>query len=387
MPRNITVGIDIGTFATRVIVAERIKNEKESKIIGAGSADTRGLRHGYVTNIEHAAESIKKAITEAEKAANIKINRAKISISGISLSSHISSGEVVISKADGEIKSHDIAKALDSSRDNLNILNREIISSTPILYKLDGKEILGRPEGMKGIKLEVKTLFVTALTQHIENLMAAVGDAGVEVVDIVPSPFAAANIALNERQKTAGCALVNIGAETVSIAVFENDLPLSLQVFPIGSLDITKDIALGFKIGLEEAENMKVSSLPPDTSKKKFENIVEARLSDIFELVESHLKKIKRSELLPAGIILTGGGSRIASIEDLSKALLKLPSKIANVDQSGIPTKVKDASWFVALGLALVGDAEEFDDGTVTLGSMFKNIKKAGAGIIKQLLP
>lgn len=388
MARAITVGIDVGTYATRVVVAEQMKNEPVPKILGTGIAESRGLRHGYIINLDHASTSIKKAIADAEKNSGIKIRRARISIGGISLSSHISHGDVVISKADGEIKRYDIAKVQDVSEENLSIPNRTIISSTPISYKLDGKEITGRPEGMRGIKLEVRTLFVSALTQHVEDLIATVTDAGIEVVDIIPSPFAAANIALSERQKTAGCALVNIGAETVSIASFENDLPLSLQIFPIGGLDITKDIALGFKIGLEEAESMKVGALPPQTSRKKFDEIVEARLSDIFELIESHLKKIKRAELLPAGIVLTGGGSRIASIEDLSKALLKLPSKIAGLEgQSSMPTKVRDGSWFVALGLALSGKSESMEDENMSVSSVWRDLKRASSGIIKQLLP
>ena len=176
---------------------------------------------------------------------------------------------------------------------------------------------------------------------------------------------------LNKTQKIAGCVLANIGSETVSVVVFENGQPISLEVFPIGGTDITNDIALGLKIPIEEAENLKINDGEAhDYPRKKLEEIILARLSDIFELIESHLKKIGRSGLLPAGIILTGGTSGVSTIEDLAKATLKLPSKLGslNFNTSLKNCQIKDSSWSVAYGLCIWGlsSGEEISFGAGT---------------------
>jgi cell division protein FtsA len=388
MIRNISVGIDIGTAMTRVVVAESFKDDKIPKIIGTGSCVTKGIRHGYVFKFDDVVDSIKTAIAQAENVSNTKIKRAFVSIGGITLSSEVSTGSAIISKADNEVTILDISKAQKESEANLTLGNKKIIHSFPISYKLDEKEVLGRPEGLHGIKLEVKTLFVTSLNQHIEDIVLALTEAGVEPIDIVASPIAASFVALNERQKIVGCALVNIGAETVSIVVFENGAPLSLHVFSIGSSDITNDIALGLKIPLEEAESLKINSDYGNFSKKKLDEIIEARLTDIFELIENHLKKIKRNGLLPAGIIFTGGGSAIPMLENLSKETLNLPSKIGNGEIFGnTKTKVRDSSWFVAFGLCMSGKSSLINNKNDNLPAFMKDISSGLKSMFKQLLP
>ena len=217
---------------------------------------------------------------------------------------------------------------------------------------------------MKGIKFEAKVLFVTCLEHHLHDLIETVEKTGVQVVNIMASPLAGSLAILNKTQKIAGCVLANIGSETVSLVVFENNLPISLEVFPIGGTDITNDIALGLKIPLEEAENIKLNSITNvDYSKKKLEEIVLARLSDIFDLIESHLKKIGRSGLLPAGIILTGGTSGVSTIEDLAKASLRLPSRIGSMNYSTTMKncQIRDSSWSVAYGLGIWGLSDSDD--------------------------
>jgi cell division protein FtsA len=237
-------------------------------------------------------------------------------------------------------------------------LNRKVLHSIPLSYKLDGKPVLGRPLGLKGNKLDVKMLFVTCLEHHLNDLVATVEESGIEVLDVMAAPLAASLVTVSKTQKIAGCVLANIGSETVSIVVYENSLPISLEIFPIGGTDITNDIALGLKIPLEDAETVKLrQSIDSSVPRKKLEEIVTARLSDIFDLIEAHLKKIGKAGLLPAGIILTGGGSGLETIEDLAKAALKLPSRIATMRVYGGDkiTEVKDASWSVAYGLCLWG--------------------------------
>lgn len=359
MAKHITVGIDCGTYATRVVVTEENRETGELHVLAAITAPSRGLRHGYITNSDHAVESVRRAVKEAEKAAGVPIKRAVVAIGGISLGSEIGHGTAIISKADNEVTAFDIEKAVKESSDSLSLLNKRVIYMTPIAYRLDGKEVFGRPEGMKGIKLEIKSLFVTCLSQHIEDLEAVLLEVGIEVLDIIPSPIAASAVALTDRQKTVGCALVNIGAETVSIAVFENNMLIGMHVFSIGSTDITNDIALGLKIPLDEAEHMKIGGGVNPSSKRQLENIIEARLSDIFELIENYLKKMKRSGLLPAGIIITGGGAGMSAVEEMSRSLLKLPTSIGSGEMTTVlKTKMRDSTWFVAYGLCTLSKQE-----------------------------
>ncbi len=388
MIRNITVGIDVGTHTTRVVVCEFVKGENTPRVIGMGTAPSAGLRHGYVVNAEEVSKSVRKAVMEAEKLSGVRVRRALVSIGGITLSSEVGIGTAVVTKANKEVTELDVNRSIAESEESIKNPNRKIIHTIPTLFKLDGKDVLGHAEGLNGSKLEVKTLFVSCLEQHLEELVGAITNAGIEVVDVIASPMAASLVTLSEKQKNVGVMLVNIGAETVSIAVFENSNLISLQVLPIGGTDITNDIALGLKIPLEEAEGVKIGSVIADYPKKKLDEIIEARLSDIFELIENHLKKIKRNELLPAGIIITGGGGNFSTIEELSKSMLKLPSKIGNADIFGPKNKVKDSVWFVALGLALGGreNARNGADSDSLLGTL-RNMKKGLRNIAKQLLP
>jgi cell division protein FtsA len=304
------------------------------------------------------------AVRMAEKNSGVKIHKAYVSIGGIGLSGITGSASTIVGRADLQVTELDVEKVTEISEKNIPgslIQNQKILHSIPISYKIDGKAVLSKtPLDMKGTKLEVKMLFITCLEPHLNDLLEAVEEAGVEVVDVIASPIAASFVTLSKQQKMAGCVLTNIGSETISIVVFENNLPISLEVFPIGSTDITNDIALGLKIPLEEAENIKIGGIVSSSySKKKLEEIIGARLSDMFELIENHLKKIGRNGLLPAGIFITGGGSGIGTIEDFAKVALKLPSRIATLTLADQKNRMKDATWAVAYGLCMLGLSKE----------------------------
>lgn len=387
MIRNISIGIDVGSQWTRIVVGEFLKGEKHPKIIGIGEAQTLGLRHGYVVNSGLAVSSVKQAIAMAEKTSEIKIRRAFVSMGGVTLRGDIGNGESIVSKADGEVTHLDIARALEDAENNLNLTNKKVIQGFPVTFKLDGKEILGRPEGMRGTKLEVKAIFITCSSQHLEDLLEVITEAGVKPIDVIPSPMAGSFVALSAKQKVAGGALVNIGAETVSLAIFENGLLLGLHTFSIGGSDVTNDIALGLKISLEEAEGLKLGTIVEDLSKKKLEEIIEARLSDIFELIENYLKKIKRNELLPAGIAFIGGGANTNKLEEFSKSILRLPSRVGSTEIFGnIKTKLRDPAWFVALGLVM-SERDEENYGESSFMNIFKELKATIHSNIKQLMP
>ncbi|MDO8430380.1 MAG: cell division protein FtsA [Candidatus Taylorbacteria bacterium] len=382
MSRSIITGIDIGTHNIKVVIAD---GDVKNKILGIGLAESRGLRHGYIINTTDAVASIKEAVSQAEKKANVKVRRAFISIGGIGLGSITSSSSVIITRADSEITALDIKKVQEQCEKDIPTsasLNKKIIHSIPIQYKVDGKVVLGKPEGMRGSKFEIKTLYITCFEQHLNDIIEAVEEAGISVQDVMASPIAASLVTLNKSQKIAGCVLTNIGAETVSIAVFENNIPVSLEVFPIGSTDITNDIALGLKVPLEEAEQIKIGAITGASyPRKKLEEIISARLYDIFELIEAHLKKIGRNGLLPAGIILIGGGSSLNGIEEMAKNTLRLPSRI------GIVAGFKDSAWAVAYGLCILGMHADPDLPIDTSSRIFENSKKTMIAWLKQFLP
>lgn len=377
---TITVGIDLGTATTRCVVFSWAPGASNPETLSTVSIPTKGVRHGYIVNMNEAANCIRRAADQAEKESGVQIKKAVFSIGGTSLSAESGSGSAIISKSDGEVTAFDIKTAMQNAEVTLELKNRRIIHSSQTSWRLDGKEYPNSPSGMHGVKLEVKTLFVTCLSQHLDDLLSAAGEAGIEVADVIPSPVAASSLALTDRQKTVGVMLVNIGAETVSIAVFENNALIGLTVFPIGSTDITNDIALGFRISLEEAENIKTGVVTTITyPKRKVDDIIEARLSDIFELVDGYLKKIKRSGLLPAGVVITGGGSGHALVENLAKDMLRLPSRASHDDiLSQMKGPIRDSSWFVTFGLGFMGKETASEGRSRGSGS--------GSGIFKEFL-
>lgn len=368
-------------------MGEFLKGEKNPKILGIGESLTEGMRHGYVVTPSLVTASIQKAVDQAEKTSGIRIRRAYIAIGGVTLRGNLSAGIAIVSKADGEVTILDVNKALEECEESINSGNKKVILVSPVSFRLDGKEVLGRPEGMHGNKLEVRAMVVTISNQHIDELVGAIADAGITPIDFIVSPIAASIISLSEKQKIVGSALVNIGSETVTLSVFENNTLIALHTFSIGSSDITNDIALGLKTTLEEAEALKLGATNHEYSKKKLEEIIEARFSDIFELIENLLKKIKRSELLPAGVVFVGGGANMPGIETLSKTSLKLPSKVAMPEMLGnTKTKFRDPAWYTVLGLLMHdSDTESYRDSSSF--NLFKSIKSAIKSGIKQLKP
>lgn len=389
MSQSYVTGIDVGTYHVKVVIV-REPNTGEGKslpqIIGTGYAESRGLRNGYIINESDVTRSVRNAVAQAEKASGVRVKQAYISMGGIGLDEIHARGEAITSRADSVITQVDIDKAMQQSEEMVQdkIPNRRIIHAIPLSFTVDGEKVHGRPHDLRGTKLEVESLFITAFEQHLNDLVAAIESIGIKVSDVMASPLAGSLVMLSKAQKRAGCVLANIGAETVSIVVFENNTPISLKVFPLGSNDITNDIALGFKIPLDEAEKIKRGGMQSAAySKRRLDEIIAARLTDIFELIDAHLKKIKRDGLLPAGIILTGGGSSIATIQEFARTSLRLPSKIATLDP-GQNGKVRDASWAVSYGLCIWGMTGTEEESGISLA---KHTGNALLNWFKQFLP
>ena len=384
MAKNLTSYIDIGTQTTRIALFDRgNKKSGEITLASLGYTNSHGVRHGYIVNQNEATTSIKKALGNATKLlTGISTDSAVVAIGGKGLEGIITTGTTVISKSDQEVTQFDIDKAITEAENNLSLQNKKVIYQSPILYKIDGKEVLGRPESFRGIKLEVKMFFITCFVQHVNDAVEATSNAGLEVINVVPSPIASGNIALTETQKIAGVILVDIGADTTSCIVYENNTPVCLFVLPYGGNHITNDLALGLRIPLEQAETIKVGG-EHTFSKRKFEDIVEARLSEMFELIDKQLKKIGRSGMLPAGVVLIGNGSLHPLTKIIAEKVLCIPAKTGLLEtQTEQKIKIKDFGWLPVIGLPFSSTVAQKSAKT-----FFSDIKKMFRNMVTQLTP
>jgi cell division protein FtsA len=390
MSRPLYAGIDVGSQYVKVVIAGPPESpELPMTIIGTGSAPTHGMRQGYVMNVADVSRCVAEAVTRAAQAAKVTITHARISIGGVSLEELKSTGEVTLTTSAGVVTERDVERVLKESekRAAAKLVNRTIVHTIPLSYRLDGLLIQGRPQGLRGTKLGVETLIVSVLTQHHDDLIEAVEGAGVEVNGIMASPLAASFITLTKAQKTAGVVLANIGAETLSMIIFDNDLPLSTKVFPIGSTNITNAIALSFQLPLLEAEQMKRGAVTgSDISPKKLAKVVEDQLKEMYEHVNGQLKLVARQRLLPAGIVLTGGGASIPDAAQVARITLKLPAQV------GLPPAIPragalDDTWSVAYGLCRWGFAEDSAIPLYTFGEIMRRTLESIRSGFRALLP
>jgi cell division protein FtsA len=263
--------------------------------------------------------------------------------------------------------------------------NKAIVHTIPMKYRIDGNDVPGTIIGVRGNKLEVKTLFITYPLQCMNTLKKAIEDAKIRITDIVAGPVAESIPLLTKKQKIAGVALVNIGAGVTSILVYENNIPLLVSTISVGGDDITKDIALGMKITLEEAETMKRGKSMLTYSKKRLEEIIVARLEDICSKITKEFSRIQRQELLPAGVIVCGSSSLVPHLEQVFRNELKLPIKLATNELSKLTSDtLRESDWARCYGLTFLAPTDsENDIIKEVLTSFFTRVKK----LIIQFLP
>lgn len=388
--RKFYTGIDIGTFHVKVVIAQpKESSEAPLSIIGTGTASSRGMRHGYIIDQAEAAKSIREALGRASAAAKVNVKSARLAIGGVGLEEIRSSGDVTLTASGGVVSEKDVDKALRESEKRVSgkLTNRHILHTIPLEYRVDGEKVFGKPHGLQGTKLSIDTLIVSVIAQHRDDLVEAVEAAGVEVEDVMASPLAASLVTLTKAQKMAGVVLANIGSETLSVVIFDNDNPVSLKVFPIGGTDITNALALQFQMPLPEAEAAKRGGVTgSDIPQRKIDTIVSARLKDMFALVNAHLKAIGRSRLLPAGIVITGGGSGLLSAADIARNVLKLPAQSAQIGQLPRSSSI-DATWAVAYGLCRWAYGEDVSHTGHSLAGVFSDGWDRIKHGIRSLLP
>jgi len=409
---QIVTGIDIGS--TKVVITVGTLKEGMIDIIGVSKKPNSGVRKGIITDIEETVSAITAALDEAERMAGVPVNSAYASISGTHINCVQSKGIIAVSRADGEISEVDIERVIEAARAVAMPPNQEILHIIPQFFNIDGQtEQVKDPLGMSGVRLEVSVEVIGGSASAIRNLTKCVNQAGLEINNLIFTPLATSQILLSKKQKEVGVILLDIGSSTTEMAVFEEGNLIHAKVFPIGSSYITNDIAIGLRTTIEAAEKIKIkyanaeagkiketeeiklSSFDPTSenkiSKKYIAEIVEARLIEIFCMVKDELKNIKRDGLLPAGVILSGGGSKLHGIVEFSKEYLRLPTQIGCplIEVSGMVDKLDDPVYTASVGLMLKGledNSEGKKEGIQFHPSVDKIVDKA-KDIFKHFMP
>ncbi len=403
MANPIITGIDVGTGTIKLLVARKNNENSDFEILAKIQRPASGIRKGVVANPEEVAEIISSCLEEAESQINQKIDGVYSNINGSHIFSNISRGLVSVSRADQKISSEDVERVIQAAKAFPLSKNKEILEVFPREFIIDGERGIKNPLEMRGVRFETEALIVGGFSPYIKNATQAILDAGIQINDLVLSHLASAKSVLNVREKEIGVALLDIGSATASLAVFEEGVLIHAVVFPVGSNDITKDIAIGLRTDIDTAEKIKLefgSCLAGKSDNKKekikalgsgeevvfsrafLRKIIEARVCEIFDLVKEELEKISKNELLPAGVVLTGGGGKIARIADLAKKTIKLPCRIGEPENFNPP--IEDSSFAVACGLVAFGNELEEQNSSDGFGSkMFDKIRR----VFKNFIP
>lgn len=380
---HIIVGLDIGTSTIKILVAQ--KKGKELEVLRYSQIPSFGLRKGAVVNVEETSKNISLLISDVEKNLGRKINSVFVNLSGSRLYVAPSDGIISVSRANQVISQEDIDRVLQATRAINLPKNDEVLDVFPKEFIIDDQKGIKQPLGLTGVRLEAKVLLLCYFQSDFINLTQAVLNSKLQIDDIITSPLAAANAVLTPQQKELGVALIDIGAATTSLAVFEEGDLIHFAVFPIGSVNITNDIAIGLRTEVSVAESIKKQhgtciftktekivkkiEIPDKSSdisftKKNLVDIIEPRVSEIFDLIQKELKKIGRQELLPGGIVLSGGGAKLSKIKELAKQQLKLPCSIGS--PKAIVGIEDDPSLATIVGLVLAGsDIDGSDKGGI----------------------
>jgi cell division protein FtsA len=368
------VGLDIGTSMVRCVVGSFDPNGSNMpQIIGHGQFTNQGMRRGAVVHADEVADAVVHAVTEAERISGMPIKQATVNVNGSHVMGINSQGVIAISTANREITPEDRARVEEAATIVSLPPNREIIQFFAKNYSLDGQKNIKDPVGMHGVRLEVDAHMVTAATPNLRNL-----DMALEKSEVVPSHhtisgLAAAEAVMTRQQKEAGTLLLDIGAGTTNLIVFEDGEVQHIAVLPIGGQHITNDLAIGLKTDLDVAEAVKIehANIKRDVKKTRvavkvdgkehlfdFEEIamiVEARVDELLDYVEKELVKIKRARKLPGGLVLTGGTAKLPGIDEFAKDKLQLPARVGKLENiGGLVDTVEDQTYTTVVGLMLL---------------------------------
>lgn len=384
------VGIDVGTKNVRCVIGYIDADGDAPKIVGVGTAPNSGMRKGTVTNLAGPAEAIDTALGAAERMSGHQVKTAVLSVNGSHLTSTKADGMITVGTTDNEVTPGDIVRLEDMATTGKVAQNREILEIVAHSYRLDGQDNIKDPIGMTGTRLEIKANVVSGLLPHITNLQKLAEMAKVEVSSVVPAVLASAQAVLTENQRENGVAVLDIGAATTGVAVFEEGDLQYLSVIPLGGQNVTNDLAIGLRTDPEIAESVKLAharfggkklgKVETKHEKKTYsfeqseiDEIVGARYEEIFEAVAKELKKAGRAGKLPSGAVLTGGGANTKGLVDFTKEQLGVAARLGKPSEyGGASNEIKGPEFSAAAGLMLIDAASG-----VSYAKSPQNTKKA----------
>ncbi len=374
MDKNLIVGLDIGTSKVVAIVGEISGDEVE--IIGLGSSRSRGLKKGVVVNIESTVHSIQRAIEEAELMAGCEIHSVFAGIAGSHVRSLNSHGIVAI--RDHEVATGDVDRVIDAARAVAIPADQKILHILPQEFVIDHQEGIKEPIGMSGVRLEAKVHIVTGAVSAAQNIIKCVRRCGLEVDDVILEQLASSYAVLTEDEKELGICLVDVGGGTTDIAVFTDGAIHHTAVIPIAGDQVTNDIAVALRTPTQHAEDIKVQYACALTqlanadeaidvpsvgerpsrrlSRQTLAEVVEPRYEELFTLIQAELRRSGFEDLIAAGIVLTGGSSKMEGVVELAEEIFHMPVRIGIPQHvSGLADVVKNPIYSTGVGLLLFG--------------------------------
>jgi cell division protein FtsA len=397
------VGIDVGTTMVRCLVAHVDSSTGSLTIVGSGSAHNTGMRKGTVVNLAGPAQAIDDALGEAERMSGYQVNEATISINGTHIVCSNADGMIAVGSADHSISFDDLHRIEEVATTGKVPANREILDVVPHAYKLDGQDNIKDPIGMTGTRLEVNAHVVSALIPHLTNLQKSAETAKVIPRGIVVAGIAAAKAVLTEQQLENGVALIDIGGATTNIAIYEEGDLQYAAVLPYGGVNITNDLAIGLKTDPEIAEKVKIEhasaihrgqnsgiSLKYEDEILSFQTndideIVEARLEEIFDAIQHEFKRAGRAGKLPGGVVLTGGSANLKDIAEYAKHALGLAARIGKTTgYGGVVDNIKQPEFATVVGLMLL-DSESKGSHKASKTKMSDSFQKTG-GLVNKFI-
>ncbi len=370
---EIIVGLDVGTVKVCTVIGE-LGEDDQIEIIGIGTAPSLGVKKGVIIDLDQAIQSVKQSIENSERMAGARINSALISITGSHIASTNSKGVIAISGESPEITERDIEKVIEAAKAGIVSPEKELIHTLSREFIVDGQSGIVDPLGMSGTRLECKVHIITGSITIVQNLIRCIEGAGIDIEEIIFGTLASSNAILSNAEKELGSMLVDIGAGTTEIAIFiEGGLAYS-AVLPVGGNQITNDLAIGLRTSIDEAEKIKINYgstveniVSPErvveissingkdkhtVSKKYLVEIIEPRVSEIFSLVRVELKKSGYYDMIPGGVVITGGSSLLPGISEIAEQVLNLPSRLGGPHYEGeLADMVNDPSYSAAIGL------------------------------------
>lgn len=350
MPESdLIIGLDIGT--TKIAACAGRLHEGGIEVVAASETPNTGVRKGMITDVDATVSAIATTLESLERSADAPIRGVVVGIGGVEVMTMESKGVIAVSRPDGEITDDDVARVIEAARTITLPPNREVIHCLPKYFTTDHDPAVPNPVGTQSIRLEVTTQLITASSLAIRNLERAIAQAGLALSELVFNPLAAERAVLSKRQTESGVVLIDLGAATTDLAIFEEGQFKHAAVLPIGSQHLTNDIAIGLRTSLEVAEQLKrecgtalassvkasevvhLSEFSPDdneTIKRQYlAEIIEARLNELFGMINDELKSLDRDGRLPAGAVLIGNGAKLDGLVDYVKETLKLPAALA----------------------------------------------------------